>query len=714
MVARERETVDLADVIRDILDNYPAGSAVLREFLQNSDDSGARRQEFILDPRSFPKVSLVAPALAHCQGPALFATNDGHVREKDWKAFKHIHSSSKTADETSTGKYGLGFRSCYHVTDNPHILSDKKLLVLDPHGDVQNYQGGFSLTLDTNDRHQYHDHFLAFQSVLSQDDQIYDGTAIRLPLRLDAQANRSRIKSEATSVESIRTMFWDFVKKELHEALLFLKNITSIGLFEIGDNGDKKQIASAWIDNADEVATCRGVSRGRTEESSTYELCIKVEVRNPISGRSSISSRSWILTQFVENYGRVDDIVTSLCPDGLPDLMASEKLLPHVALAYPVPDTPTSSLQDQGKLFTLLPLPIVTGFPLHIHAIFALTRNRQSLRNPRDVAAGSREEWNKAIFRNFIPKAWEKLFENAVQGIGTLPISPYDLWPKAGGGDQDYWKDLPQELLKRVAPKQIWPLLSEGDASAEYRSLKDVLLASTNAEPELLSILADCGVLISQPPEHVYSLVESSEANRSRLMTPSSVVDAVESNASSLSDLPPTTRSALCDYISTGNDINLLSRVSLIPCADGTWTPINPQTSYTLATEVEAHMFDGIDSRTRFLALDQIGETAKDLLLSSPDIKLLKQADVVVRLLARKYSRFQSSDASPATVSADVEAADVDWLVEFWNWIGDWREASDIWAAVYRDRVKGLPIIPLSIGDGRHGLRIFAEGSIDP
>lgn len=72
-------------------------------------------QDFILDTRSFPAESLVDPALAYCQGPALLAINDGHFREKDWTALKHIHNSSKAADETSTGKYGLGFRSCYHV-----------------------------------------------------------------------------------------------------------------------------------------------------------------------------------------------------------------------------------------------------------------------------------------------------------------------------------------------------------------------------------------------------------------------------------------------------------------------------------------------------------------------------------------------------------------------------------------------------------------------
>ncbi|KIO19908.1 hypothetical protein M407DRAFT_82184 [Tulasnella calospora MUT 4182] len=62
--------------------------------------------------------------------------------------------------------------------------------------------------------------------------------------------------------------------------------------------------------------------------------------------------------------------------------MIADKLFPHVALAFPVPDATLSPTQTfSGRLFTLLPLPIITHFPLHIHAALALTSSRQNLRN---------------------------------------------------------------------------------------------------------------------------------------------------------------------------------------------------------------------------------------------------------------------------------------------------------------------------------------------
>ncbi|KIO21520.1 hypothetical protein M407DRAFT_80296, partial [Tulasnella calospora MUT 4182] len=89
--------------------------------------------------------------------------------------------------------------------------------------------------------------------------------------------------------------------------------------------------------------------------------------------------------------------------------MSTEKLFPHVALALPIPpDGATSIPNFHGRLFTLLPLPIITNFPVHINAVLALTSSRQNLRNYLDVEAGSHEEllveWNRVIFSELVPK----------------------------------------------------------------------------------------------------------------------------------------------------------------------------------------------------------------------------------------------------------------------------------------------------------------------
>ena len=41
----------------------------------------------------------------------------------------------------------------------------------------------------------------------------------------------------------------------------------------------------------------------------------------------------------------------------------------------------TTQAVTGGRLFTFLPLPLKTGFPAHVHALFALTQSRQNLHN---------------------------------------------------------------------------------------------------------------------------------------------------------------------------------------------------------------------------------------------------------------------------------------------------------------------------------------------
>jgi hypothetical protein len=117
-----REEVEITPLIRGILNGYPGNSAILREYLQNSDDAKASKQAsflglwatsfhrtnqflwskvFILDEQIHPSESILDPSLKEAQGPALIAYNDGVLRPEDWKALRTIHSSSKKTDEES-------------------------------------------------------------------------------------------------------------------------------------------------------------------------------------------------------------------------------------------------------------------------------------------------------------------------------------------------------------------------------------------------------------------------------------------------------------------------------------------------------------------------------------------------------------------------------------------------------------------------------------
>ena len=127
------QKVDLTASIRNILRNYPEGTAVLKELVQNADDAGAKRISFTLDLRNHRTGKLAAPELAPFQGPALTVYNDETFSSEDFASIQRIGDSLKKAGAApKIGRFGIGFNAVYHWTDLPSFVSSKYLVLLDP------------------------------------------------------------------------------------------------------------------------------------------------------------------------------------------------------------------------------------------------------------------------------------------------------------------------------------------------------------------------------------------------------------------------------------------------------------------------------------------------------------------------------------------------------------------------------------------------------
>lgn len=206
------------------------------------------------------------------------------------------------------------------------------------------------------------------------------------------------------SIEAAREIFDIFINDDLPEVMLFLKHITAIEISEILPDGEQTLRAAARVENAEEIVAERSKTRGRSPNSvnSHYRLVI---TETHMSGtESNIKRKDWAITHYVDSFqdaagavairlNRANDL------DGVEASMASDKLFPHVALALPLPDEDASQKQSfSGRLFTLLPLPIFTHFPLHIHATLALTPSRQNLRNAQETVTDPKLRYGPLIF----------------------------------------------------------------------------------------------------------------------------------------------------------------------------------------------------------------------------------------------------------------------------------------------------------------------------
>ena len=50
------------------------------------------------------------------QGPALYAYNDAQFTKEDWTGIRMLFDSIKVKDPMKVGRFGLGFKSVFHVT----------------------------------------------------------------------------------------------------------------------------------------------------------------------------------------------------------------------------------------------------------------------------------------------------------------------------------------------------------------------------------------------------------------------------------------------------------------------------------------------------------------------------------------------------------------------------------------------------------------------
>jgi len=117
--------------LKTILDDYQDGMAIIKELLQNADDSGATEVSFLYDqrPNENLKSQLFDPGMKDWQGPALWVFNNQMFTETDLENITKLNAGTKHSQRMKIGKFGLGFNSVYHLTDVPSILTGENLVI---------------------------------------------------------------------------------------------------------------------------------------------------------------------------------------------------------------------------------------------------------------------------------------------------------------------------------------------------------------------------------------------------------------------------------------------------------------------------------------------------------------------------------------------------------------------------------------------------------
>ncbi|KZP24217.1 hypothetical protein FIBSPDRAFT_1042281 [Athelia psychrophila] len=696
------EKPSLTASIAAILDAYPFSVGLLREFLQNSDDATASEQIFVLDSRTHPNSKLFHPELAGTQGPALLACNDSLFEESDWEAVQRPNESSKMADTNKIGKYGVGFRACYHVTDNPQILSDSSLAIFDPHRKFTETGGERFDFVEKSP--QYKDQLSGFDFFLKGDHtKPCRKTIIRLPLRTLAGAMSSRIRGEVVEPSKIRKIFQSFIEEELGIVLLFLNSVTSIKIYEVDDNGTTCRAEAKALKRHSDVS-----QELNAESISTYILDVKVTR----GGRAEC--QSWRI--FNASFPRSNAVKLLSKRLGYDVAIALEKQKLHPNVAFAVPLDLDYLKQNKGRLYIYLPLPLSTGFPCHVHALFALAPDRQHLRNSEETGIVGVDsvhvEWNRLLFDTFIPYAWASMLLVLLRKDDFIDV--FQAWPppqpEKQGGDAGYWKNLPCELIKTIVGKNlaVWPIIPY-TSNPLFLGLRSLLVAEESDDKEMLAALAMAGVQVTQPSTYIKALLEKTgvaftplkpDTTRDTLLTNLVALSRMQSDASALKHISSY-------LLSTGN-IGLLVGLPLVRQANGELTSLesywSSKPNHVLLDGASLNVFRDCDKDA--IDLTQVSPYEAELFLAGPMMVNVATLDVkrILRYLKCAFANF-GFDIDGATTGALSEDL-IRWLISFWEWLAAWDLRSRF--QLYK-LIGTLPLIPTS----RNTLLPVAQGVME-
>ncbi|KAK0187120.1 hypothetical protein F5146DRAFT_1063566 [Armillaria mellea] len=658
------------DTIAAILGTYPFSIGLFRELIQNSDDAKASKQIFVLDSRKHSTHNLFSDKLAGTQGPSLLAYNDALFTQEDWEALQTIHRSSKKTDNTKIGKYGIGFRSCYHITDHPQILCGTSLAILDPHHHFSDSGGTKINFVELGD--SCADHLSCFDFFLpsSTPPTPFSGSVIRLPLR--TPQSQSSISNKVVTSEEIRTLFRDFIEEELDVSLLFLKHVSRIEIHEIDEQGTRTFLAG--------VSISKGSFSQWAEDGSHITFIETINITSP----SRNDAITWRILQSSFDETTSASLISYRLGRDVRPLLSKHKLVPSISLAVPM--SIVTAEQTSGRLFTYLPLPIRTGFPCHVHGLFALTQSRQNLTNKTEIGIvrGSDDsvliEWNQLLFEKYLPKAWVVLLPVLIEQDALKHI--YRAWPAAQPivetGDGTYWQDLPRNLLSAVASSGsvVWPLVPRSLKSnswnmevAPFQNLRSVMVAGSAIDVEALQALVDAGLNIIQPPEYIMK----AEINHTAL-TPDIAHAGLLHHRFELEQLGASDSSAslsILEYLLSTKNLRLILDLPLIPLVNGKFATLQHDTPdlHILLEKADFNAFQEFDGSA--IPLNKFSNSTRELLLS-------KGADGynLTRLMPEHvvgYLRLSPFGINFSTAEKPNETA-ILWLSKFWEWLGEWKE----------------------------------------
>ncbi|XP_047225531.1 sacsin isoform X2 [Girardinichthys multiradiatus] len=557
------------DYLKDILRRYPDGGQILKELIQNADDAQATELIFIHDERSYGTESLWSSNLGQYQGPALYAYNNAVFTDEDWERIQKAGRSGKINDPNKIGRFGIGFNSVYHITDVPSIFSSGHLGLMDPQEKLFGERnGGFLWSLDDEEHQEslmtMNDQFQPYRDLVSLvgkqewckiiENQYFSGTLFRFPLRNKA----SEISDNLYDSDKMAELFDSFIA-DADLNLLFLKNVSSVSLIHISEDGT--------VTTRLEVKSSEQTKRLLKQEDDIEGL---TRFKGITLNSKEQKETKWLVTTYTMKESKMPNL----------DLLAKKlSFLPRVDLAFPLDEQRDCF---QGRLSCFLPLPNnesnKTGLPVHVNACFGLTDNRRHIKwQEEDQKHDEHALWNELLVKEVLPQAYVMLIQDAIQLCqqSAFPVSSvYNLWPDVTQMQhKDKWLNIAVEVFHHLFNENMAVLTLARDETQFIPLSEAVIPCNGPTKSETLSAikrtLVSCGENLVSLPATVVRAIESYAHTNPKHVTPSFLREVL--HRSGVHNISKEDKLCILEYILSDGQYRELVGLQLLPLSDGSF-----------------------------------------------------------------------------------------------------------------------------------------------
>ena len=485
--------------LKNILSAYPCDVGILKELVQNADDSNATQIHIVFDPRHHGTTRVLSERWQELQGPAICVYNDKPFSDAEIEGIQKLGIGSKGSSTDKCGQYGVGFNAVYHLTDCPSFITDgNKLCILDPHARYApeascESPGRLLEPLDKEFRKDFSDVMATYLEEFGF--KMKGATMFRLPVRNKIMAEQSEISNSQFTHTALEKLLNSF-EVEAKQLMLFLRNVRKIKISRVENNHLVMKYEVSADVNDEDVSRIESfddhLQRHKhlmTCNFPWYGVCYGMTLKDSLD-----KVEEWLIYQCL---GVQQQEPLSVIPEG-----SKLNLLPRAGVAACIrrfhsvktPYSPTTSPthaprqelhNNPHKVFCFLPLPVETGLPVHVNGHFSLDNARRNLwqeENGKDP----RYQWNEFLKLQVVASAYAELIINARFYIKGITID--EPWYFSGKDDAHYglkwyhglfpspeiahsdWKQLAVAVYKRIAAgsKPVLPIVrgSNNDVSS--------------------------------------------------------------------------------------------------------------------------------------------------------------------------------------------------------------------------------------------------------